>query len=73
MTSATTQANRPTPRPTPTEPRSYHFPAFERRTLPNAMRLVVAPVAKLPLVSITAVGAFDAVMASSRNRRGFGW
>ena len=55
MTSATTQANRPTPRPTPTEPRSYHFPAFERRTLPNGMRLVVAPVAKLPRVSITAV------------------
>ena len=55
MTSATTQANGPTPRPTPTEPRSYHFPAFERRTLPNGMRLVVAPVTKLPLVSITAV------------------
>ena len=55
MNSATTQANGPTPRPTPTEPRSYHFPAFERRTLPNGMRLVVAPVTKLPLVSITAV------------------
>ena len=28
----------------PAAPRSYHFPRFERRTLPNGMRLVVAPV-----------------------------
>ena len=55
MTSTTTNRSGPTPRPSPTEPRSYHFPEFERRTLPNGMRLVVAPVAKLPLVSITAV------------------
>src|SRR5688572_31057534 len=55
MTGTTTPRSGPTPRPSPTEPRSYHFPEFERRTLPNGMRLVVAPVAKLPLVSITAV------------------
>ena len=55
MTSATTPENGPAPRPTPTAPRSYHFPAFERRTLTNGMRLVVASVSKLPLVSITAV------------------
>jgi zinc protease len=55
MTGTTTQASGPAPRPNPTEPRSYHFPAFERRTLSNGMRLVVAPVSKLPLVSITAV------------------
>jgi len=55
MTGTTTQTSGPTPRPTPTEPRNYHFPAFHRRTLPNGMRLVVAPVTKLPLVSITAV------------------
>ena len=55
MTGMTTQRSEPTPRPSPTEPRSYQFPAFERRALPNGMRLVVAPVSKLPLVSITAV------------------
>jgi zinc protease len=55
MTSATMPERGPTPRPTPTAPRSYHFPVFERRTLPNGMRLVVAPVSKLPLVSIAAV------------------
>ena len=55
MTSATISENAPTPRPTPTAPRSYRFPTFERRTLPNGMRLVVASVSKLPLVSITAV------------------
>lgn len=47
--------NVPTPRPTPTTPRSYRFPALERVTLPNGLRLVVAPVSKLPLVSVTAV------------------
>ena len=55
MTGRTMQIKAPAPRPSPTEPRSYHFPAFERRTLTNGMRLVVAPVSKLPLVSITAV------------------
>ena len=55
MTGTTTQRSGPTPRPSPTEPRSYHFPEFERRVLPNGMRLVVAPVAKLPLVSIAAI------------------
>ena len=55
MTGTTMQMKGPAPRPSPTEPRSYHFPAFERRTLTNGMRLVVAPVSKLPLVSITAV------------------
>jgi zinc protease len=55
MSSATIPENGPTPRPAPTAPRSYHFPAFERRALPNGMRLVIASVSKLPLVSITAV------------------
>src|SRR5512144_493836 len=55
MTSATTPENGPRPRPTPTAPRSYHFPAFERRVLPNGMHVVVASVFKQPLVSITAV------------------
>jgi zinc protease len=43
------------PRPAPATPRPYQFPAFERRTLPNGLRLVVAPVRKLPVVSVAAV------------------
>lgn len=47
-----------TPRPKPGPPRDYHFPRFERRTLANGMRLVVAPATKLPLA--TALLVFDA-------------
>ena len=43
------------PRPAPGPPRAYHFPAFERRTLRNGLRLVVAPVHKLPVVTLLAV------------------
>jgi zinc protease len=43
------------PRPAPAAPRAYHFPPFERRTLPNGVGLVVAPVAKLPLVTVMLV------------------
>src|SRR5829696_1152116 len=64
MTETALRANVPTPRPTPTAPRSYRFPAFERVTLPNGMRLVVAPVPKLPLVSVTAI--IDAGAAAER-------
>ena len=42
-------------RPQPGPPRAYHFPTFERRTLRNGMRLVVAPVHKLPMVTVLAV------------------
>ena len=42
-------------RPAPGPPRAYHFPRFERRTLGNGLRLVVAPVHKLPVVSVLAV------------------
>ncbi len=59
-----TRENVPTPRPVPTAPRSYHFPSFIRATLANGMRLVVAPVPKLPLVSISAV--VDAGATSER-------
>ena len=55
MTAMAMRENVPTARPTPTAPRSYRFPVFERVTLPNGLRLVVAPVSKLPLVSVTAV------------------
>jgi zinc protease len=39
-------------RPTPGPPREYHFPRFERRRLENGIELVVAPVTKLPLVTV---------------------
>ena len=48
-------AAQPAPRPAATAPRDYHFPRFERATLPNGLRLVVAPVRKLPLVTVLAV------------------
>jgi zinc protease len=43
------------PRPAPSAPRPYHFPEFERRRLANGMQLLVAPVQKLPLVTVLAV------------------
>ena len=35
--------------------REYHFPSFERRTLANGMKLVVAPRRNIPLVTVLAV------------------
>jgi zinc protease len=49
--SNTAVAERPA-RPKPGAPRPYHFPRFERGTLPNGLRLVVAPIAKLPIVTV---------------------
>lgn len=43
------------PRPAPAEPRPYAFPRFARRTLSNGMHLVVAPVHRLPIVTVIAV------------------
>jgi zinc protease len=42
----------PIARPIPGPPRPFQFPAFERRTLPNGLELIVAPVRRLPLVTI---------------------
>ncbi len=42
-------------RPTALPPRPYQFPRFETGVLSNGVRLVVAPVAKLPVASIMAV------------------
>ena len=42
-------------RPGAGEPRAYRFPRFERRELENGVRLVVAPVHKLPVVTVHAV------------------
>jgi zinc protease len=52
---ASTTTSAPTPRPGPAPPRSYRFPRFERRTLSNGLRLVVAPVSKLPIATVIAV------------------
>ena len=48
MTAIVTKASRPVPG----LPREYHFPRFERRTLDNGLKLVVAPVKKLPLATV---------------------
>jgi zinc protease len=50
----TASAIRPA-RPAPGPPRDYRFPSFEKRPLPNGMQLLVATVAKLPLVTVTAI------------------
>lgn len=42
-------------RPQPGPPREYHFPKFEQRSLDNGMRVIVAPVPKLPVVTVLAV------------------
>ena len=42
-------------KPTPGTPRDYNFPTFESVTLPNGLRVVVAPVRKLPLVTVLAL------------------
>lgn len=42
-------------RPVPGAPRQYSFPRFGSRALANGLRIVVAPVHKLPLVSVIAV------------------
>src|SRR5689334_2942915 len=51
MTAISTKA----PRPIPGPPREYQFPRFERRTLENGLKLVVAPVKKLPLATVLVV------------------
>ena len=48
-------------RPLPGSARPYRFPQFERRSLENGVRVIVAPVSKLPLVSVMAVVEAGAV------------
>ena len=43
------------PRPEPGAPRDYRFPRFTRHALPNGLQVVVAPVHKLPVVTVLAV------------------
>jgi zinc protease len=42
-------------RPKPGPPRSYHFPAFHDAVLPSGIRLVTAPVPKLPVVTVLVI------------------
>ena len=42
-------------RPTAGAPRAYAFPSFAKQTLPNGLRVVIAPVRKLPLVTVLAL------------------
>ena len=42
-------------RPRPTAPRLYRFPSFTEEVLPSGLRLVVAPVEKLPVVTVLMV------------------
>jgi zinc protease len=39
-------------RPKPGPPRSYRFPQFKDETLPTGIRLITAPVVKLPLMTV---------------------
>src|SRR5918999_4573443 len=55
MTTATTTLPPRPARPGPRPPRPYRFPEFERGSLANGMQLVVAPVSKLPLVTVLMV------------------
>jgi hypothetical protein len=50
-----TAAPRVRNRPAPSAPRDYHFPHFDRRVLSNGLRLIVATVPKLPLITVAAV------------------
>ena len=49
------QASVPGPRPVPTPSRSYRFPRFERERMGNGMHVVVAPVTKLPIVTVIVI------------------
>jgi zinc protease len=42
-------------RPIPGPARDYHFPAFTRQALTNGLGIIVAPIRRLPVVSVLAV------------------
>jgi zinc protease len=42
-------------RPLPARQREYHFPRFSRHLMPNGMRVIIAPVRKLPVVTVLSV------------------
>lgn len=49
-------------RPTPGPAREYHFPHFSKEVLENGITVIVAPVTKLPLVSVATVIDATAVL-----------
>lgn len=51
----TEAALRSAPRPQPGPPRPYRFPAFTRARLRNALEVIIASVARLPLTTIRVV------------------
>jgi zinc protease len=51
----------PAERPAPGPPRPYHFPRFERATLDNGLSVIVVPVDKLPVVTVSLVTDAGAV------------
>lgn len=61
MSTPTASPRRAAPRPRPAPPRGYHFPHFEQCTLANGLRLIVAPVSKLPIATVFAVVGGGAV------------
>lgn len=50
-----------TERPAPGPPRPYHFPRFERATFDNGLSVIVVPVRKLPVVTVSLVTDAGAV------------
>jgi len=48
-------------RPAAGAPRPYRFPRFDRAVLPNGLKLVVAPISKLPIVTIMLLADAGAV------------
>jgi zinc protease len=61
--------NVPTIRPAAAVPRDYHFPPFERRILSNGVQLILAPITKLPLVTVLALVEAGAA-AEPQGKRG---
>lgn len=48
-------------RPSPGDPRPYHFPHFEQRLMRNGMRLIVANAPKLPIATVLLLAEAGAV------------
>ncbi|MBA3557171.1 MAG: insulinase family protein [Gemmatimonadaceae bacterium] len=52
-------------RPEPTAPRDYRFPRWQRHRMGNGMQLVIAPVRRLPIVTLSML--IDAGAVSEQN------
>ena len=56
-------------RPQPSKPHEYHFPGYSRYLLSNGLRVIIAQVRKLPVVTVLAVVDTGA-SADTRGREG---